>query len=105
MIKKLVSLLLITALLLTVLPTAVLAGEITADAPVAPVAPVATLEPEESEVTEPIPGTCITEEELEDVLVGLFGAMEAEEFDAAGNANRAVNYAYTQRPQLLQESG
>ena len=91
MIKKLVSLLLITALLLTVLPTAVLAGEITADAP------VATLEPEESEVTEPIPGTCITEEELEDVLVGLFGAMEAEEFDAAGNANRAVNYAYTQR--------
>lgn len=83
MMKKLISLLLAFAILLTVLPTAVLASD-------------PTLEPEESAVVDPIPGTNITEEELENVLVGLFDAMELP--DSTGNdADAAVNYAYTER--------
>ena len=97
--KKLVSYILIAAMMLAVLPTAALAGVVndTGLASSTVGNATATLEPEESEVVEPIPGTNITEEELEEVLVGLFGAMEEEELDLSGGANYSVNYAYTQR--------
>ena len=68
--KKLVSYILIAAMMLAVLPTAALAGVVNDTGLASSTVGNATaiLEPEESEVVEPIPGTNITEEELEEKI-------------------------------------